>query len=115
LMDLNATVVYNPDIVVRHIIAEKRKQKAYLRKYYKDIAASLVYLADQRARRTLLGVPLFRIKECTSFFIMLTPRMLACCQPSAKGRLFILELRTRTFVRMTAIYLQRALRLGRAS
>jgi glycosyltransferase involved in cell wall biosynthesis len=115
LMDLGATVVYNPSIVVRHVIAENRKRKAYLRKYYKDIAASLVYLADQRARRTLLGIPLFRIKECASFFILLVPRTIGCLLPSAKGRLFILELKTRMFARMTAIYFQRALRLGRAS
>ncbi len=115
LMDLGAKVVYNPKISVHHVIAEKRKHKAYLRKYYKDIAASLVYLADQRARRTLLGVPLFRVKECASFFLMLAPRTLACLAPSARGQFFILELRTRTFVRMSSIYLQRALRLGRAS
>ena len=47
LLDARCRIVYDPEILVHHVIAEKRKTKSYLQKYYRDIAHSLVVLADR--------------------------------------------------------------------
>lgn len=110
LMDRGARIVYDPAISVQHVIADKRKNKAYLRKYYRDIADSHIYMADLRATRLLLGMPLYMLRELVTFFLLLLPRALLYTISADFGRMFLLELRARTLGRMTQAYFKRASR-----
>ncbi len=107
LVARGAVIVYNPSIEVLHVIEEKRKEKAYLLKYYLDTAESLVYISLQGpARRRLLGVPFFRIRAFVEFYAKLVPRaaMLAL-RGDASGR-FALRLQARRNNRMLLLYLR---------
>lgn len=107
LMDRKAKILYDPAIFVMHVIAEKRKHKAYLRKYYLDIATSLVYMADLRRQRSLLGIPLYKLRELVVFYLLLIPRAVVNLLALNGAQMFMLELRTRTIIRTTGIYLNR--------
>jgi glycosyltransferase involved in cell wall biosynthesis len=107
LMDRAAKIIYDPAIFVHHIIAEKRKKKSYLRKYYWDIAVSLVYMADLRRKRSILGIPLYKLRECLAFYFPALLRALLYLVSFNGKRLFLLELRARTILRTTWIYAQR--------
>jgi glycosyltransferase involved in cell wall biosynthesis len=107
LLGRGATIVYNPSIEVQHVIEEGRKEKAYLLKYYRDTAESLVYMSLQGpARRRLLGIPFFRVKAFIAFYATVLPRLAFLALKRDTAGLFALQLAGRRNNRMLRLYLQ---------
>lgn len=100
LLESNREIVYDPAIAVWHVIAEKRKAKDYMLRYHKEVASSLVQLADRYPRRQLLGVPYFRLGELASFYAFLPLRALREAAIGTDATRFALRLR---FVRTNAM------------
>ena len=105
LLDLNARIFYDAGNYVHHVIAESRKDVAFLRRYFRDIAASHV-AADTMAPRRWLGfMPGYRWRELLTFFALLPIRALsALFSHNAVSQFLYLELRSRTLLRMVTLY-----------
>jgi glycosyltransferase involved in cell wall biosynthesis len=96
-------IVYNPAIHVRHVIQEHMKEKAYLLRYFRDTAESLVYAA-QPSRRKVFGIPYFRLREFATFYGLAVPRFLNLAVRRDAPGLFALRLHLLRFNRMLLLY-----------
>lgn len=96
-------IVYNPAIYVRHVIQEQMKEKAYLLRYFRDTAESLVY-ASQQSRRKLLGIPYFQLREFAKFYALALPRFLSLSIRRDAPGLFALRLHLLRSNRMLLLY-----------
>lgn len=96
-------IVYNPTIVVQHVVQEYMKEKAYLLRYFRDTAASLVYAA-QDSRRKIVGIPLFRLRELATFYTLALPRFLGLAMRRDVPGLFALRLHLLRSNRMLVLY-----------
>lgn len=105
LLRRGSRIVYNPAIVVHHVIEEARKQPAYLLRYYRDTAESLVY-ASLRASsvRLVLGIPLFRLRAILMFGLLALPRLAVLLLRRDRGGLFALRLNGIRVARMLVLY-----------
>ncbi len=89
LLNENRVIVYNPDIYVGHVIRSERKTKSYLVKYYKDIAESLAYLSVKKMKKSFLGIPLYKYKEFSSFYLLFIPKYFFYFCANKKGKLLV--------------------------
>jgi len=105
-------IVYNPKIQVRHVVQEDMKEKAYLRRYFRDTAESLVH-AGADSRRKVLGIPFFRLREFALFYGLAIPRFLSLAIRRDTRGLFVFQLHALRSNRMLALYIQ-AMRRGTA-
>jgi hypothetical protein len=105
LVRKSRTIVYNPAIRVRHVVQEYMKDKAYLRRYFRDTAQSLIY-ASQDAPRKLLGIPYFQLREFGAFYASALPRFLGLAFRRDGPGLFALRLQLIRFNRMLRLYAQ---------
>jgi glucosyl-dolichyl phosphate glucuronosyltransferase len=105
LMRRGSRVVYNPDILVHHVIEERRKEKTYLLKWYHDTAESVVYAALTSSNgRRFLGLPLYQLKVIAAFYAMLLPRWTVRLLRRDAPGLFALRLERRRTSRMLFLY-----------
>jgi len=98
-------IVYNPAIVVHHVIEESRKTRAYVLRYYRDTAESQVYLSLQgTAGRRLMGVPLYSLRALMSFYLCALPRACVLLLRCNTRGLFALRLDHIRFSRIMVLY-----------
>lgn len=107
LFDINKKIIYDPSIFVYHVIADNRKKKEYMKKYYSDTAESLIFLDGTNPGRQLFGIPYFRIKEFIKFFCKLAPKYLFMVLSGKTKELLVLRLQSIRNNRMLLIYLKR--------
>lgn len=105
LLRAGLSIVYQPAIVVLHVIEDGRKTKDYLLRYYRDTAESMVLMASEAARRRLLGVPLFQVREFTLFLLRLPLALTTALVRRDAARVFVLRLRLIRTIRMLRVYL----------
>lgn len=111
-----ARIVYNPAIEVHHVIEERRKEKAYLVRYFHDTAESLVYAALQSpARRRILGIPASPLREIVTFHLYFLPYTAKFALRGDKGAVFAMRLFRRRYARMLVLFLRESLRGTTAS
>lgn len=111
LIRRNARIVYNPAIEVHHVIEERRKEKAYMFRYYHDTAESLVYAALQApARRRVFGIPASRLSEIVAFHLRFLPTTAGLALRGDKGGVFAMRLQRRRYSRMLFLFMREALR-----
>lgn len=111
LIRRNARIVYNPAIEVHHVIEERRKEKAYMFRYYHDTAESLVYAALQApARRRVFGIPASRLSEIVAFHLRFLPTTARLALRGDKGGVFAMRLQRRRYSRMLFLFMREALR-----
>lgn len=104
-------IVYNPAIEVYHVIEERRKEKAYMFRYYHDTAESLVYAALQApARRRVFGIPASRLSEIVMFHVLFLPYTARFALRGDKGGMFAMRLFRRRYSRMLFLFMREALR-----
>lgn len=102
-----ATIIYNPAIEVLHVIEEHRKERAYLRKYFRDTAESLVYASLLGSpRRRLFGIPFYVIREFTRFYGTALPKLALLAVRGDRAGLFALGLHWLRHNRMLGLYLR---------
>jgi len=106
LLALNKTLIYNPKIFVWHVIREERKNKKFLIKYFRDVAESNVYISLKNARRTLLGIPLYRYKEYPLFYVSYIPKYLFYTVNNKTSDKFVLTLNLMKVNRSLQLYLK---------
>lgn len=105
LRERGATIHYDAANTVQHVIADNRKNTAFLRKYFRDIAGSHV-CADTLAPRRWVGpLPAYRWREVLGFAASLPVRLLWAALTGNRRALLFLELRSRTLLRMVALFL----------
>jgi hypothetical protein len=114
LLEGGRTIIYDPSIIVYHVISEVRKSREYMLRYHADIAESLVQLADRAPSRQLFGVPYFRIREIVGFYGMLPWRALRETILGTEASRFALRLRRIRMGAMLKIYVCRLKRIGDA-
>jgi len=107
LFEGGQTIVYDPSIIVYHVIAEGRKSREYMLRYHAEIASSLVQLADGSPNRQLLGVPYFRIREIVGFYALFPWRTLREVVLGTDASRFALRLRAVRTNAMLRIYAER--------
>jgi glycosyltransferase involved in cell wall biosynthesis len=107
LVRRGSKIAYNPSIEVRHVIEEGRKEKAYLLKYYRDSAESLVYISLLGPpQRRVLGIPFFLAKKFAVFYAKFVPRLLSLAVRLDGAGLFALRLNERRNWRMILLFLR---------
>jgi glycosyltransferase involved in cell wall biosynthesis len=107
LLRRGSRIVYNPAIEVRHVIEESRKDKAYLVRYYRDTASSLVYLSlNDAGGRKLFGMPLGSLKGLATFYVLALPRFVVGKLRRDDPGLFALRLFWIRSNRMVVLYLR---------
>jgi glycosyltransferase involved in cell wall biosynthesis len=104
LRQLNAKVHYNARNAVQHVIAENRKNTAFLRRYFRDIAASHVCADSLEPRRWIGPMPAYRWRELLGFAVRCPVQLLWALLTANRRRLLFLELRCRTLLRMVALF-----------
>lgn len=102
-------VVYQPSIWVAHNISPEMKTKAYVQRYYRDTATSLVNITDPGTRRQLFGIPFFRLRESAEMLMLFPGRAIMCAVTGRFNRLFSLRLETGRTLRMLRLYVRRYL------
>lgn len=107
LMELKKKIIYNPQNYVYHVIPEHRKNKSYLKKYYLDIASSLVYFADTNPKRQLLGIPYFRIIEFIKFYFTFLPKIAVLLCTGQFNKLFTHQVQFIRTNRMVSLYIRK--------
>lgn len=107
LMARGATIVYEPSLIVHHHISPEMKTKAYVTRYYRDTALSLVTITAVDPRRQFLGIPYYRLYEGARTIGLFVPRALALTFTGRWRRLFPLRLDLARTVRMLWLYVQR--------
>lgn len=106
LMNRRCTVVYNPELHVRHRVSDAMKSRSYVRKYYRDTAVSLVNMTPSGTTRTLLGVPYYRIVEAVTAVAMFVPRSLTALLSGDRNAVFPLRLEMARSLRICVLHLQ---------
>jgi glycosyltransferase involved in cell wall biosynthesis len=107
LLEGGRTIIYDPSVIVYHVISEVRKSREYMLRYHADIAASLVQLADRAPSRQLFGVPYFRIREIASFYCLLPWRTMRETILGTEASRFALRLKQVRMSAMLRIYVER--------
>lgn len=105
LINLNKSVIYNPDIFLYHVISDKMKNRRYLIKYYYDTAYSVAYLAGYDKNRQLFGIPYFRILEFIKYYSLILPKMIYGIVTFDTKGLFFLFLHFIRNTKMLALYI----------
>lgn len=104
LFENDKRIVYDPEIAVLHVIAEDRKEEAFLHKYFHDIAASLVMMDRLQERHWIFRIPRYRWREFFQLFVTLPPRLLWNALLGRRSRSLHVALKFRMMLRMISLY-----------
>lgn len=104
LRERAARIHYNAANTVQHVIADNRKNTAFLRKYFRDIAGSHVCADTLGPRRWIGPMPAYRWREVLGFALSLPARLLWAVLTADRRKLLFIELRSRTLLRMVSLF-----------
>lgn len=107
LINRRCTVVYNPELHVRHRVSDVMKSRSYVKKYYRDTAVSMVNMTPGGSKRALLGVPYYRIVEAVEAVAMFVPRSLKALVSGDRNAIFPLRLEMARSLRICFLHLRR--------
>jgi len=105
-------IIYNPDNYLFHVIHESRKTKAFIRRYFRDIADSNFYMSNKNSIRNLFGIPLYKYKDFFLFYISFIPEYLWYSITLQHNRKFLLLLNLIKNNRLLYLYIQNMVSRG---
>lgn len=105
LLQTRRAVIYNPRILVWHIIREDRKNKDFLRRHYRDSGQSVALVTQKRARRTLFGIPYYQYKSFLMFFSLFPTQYVYATLRCRNNESFWLALKMSRYLAMLRTYL----------
>lgn len=102
-----SVVIYDPEIIVGHMLKEKEYSLAHFYKYNKDKTTSEYSLYKSSSKRSFYGRPIYAIRKSLHYFLFAFPKHTFLCllNPNSKRNIYVKSQILRHF-RLAALFIK---------